>query len=158
MDDVIIIDNSFVVKEALGKLEEKFLTEAALVIESQVKQNTEADSHQTEEHWKSYVDVSNHESVIGNDLINAVYEEYGTGDYAMKPSRKGIPWYVPVEGYTGKKKPTYNGRVVIVSFKNGRSYYKTNGKKPRRALFKAFETKKSAIIRRAYQIAKEEFE
>ena len=49
------------------------------------------------------------------------------------------PWYVPVEGFTGKKKPTFNGKVVIVHGKDGRAYYKTNGKKPRRMLQRAYD-------------------
>ena len=156
MNDAIFIDNSIEVKEALKKYEEMLLTEAATMIESQVKQNTVVDSSQTEHNWKRVVDIANHEAVVGNPLENAVWEEFGTGDYAIKDGRKGVPWYVPVEGYTGKKKPTYKGKVVVVYGKNGMAYYKTNGKRPRRALHKAFETKKSAIIRSAQQLAKEE--
>lgn len=158
MSDVIFIDNSLAVKEALGRLEEKFLTEAAALIEAQVKQNTAVDSSQTKQNWKHVVDTSKHEAIIGNPLENAVWEEFGTGDYAIKGGRKGAPWYVPVDGYSGKKKPTYNGKVIVVYGKNGRAYYKTNGKKPCRALHNAFESKKSAIIRRVKQLAKEEME
>ncbi len=158
MNDVIFIDNSFAVKEALKKYEEKFLTEAAKAIESQVKENTAVDSSNTKQNWKHVIDTAKHEAIVGNPLENAVWEEFGTGDYAVKGGRKGSPWYVPVDGYSGKKRPTYNGKVIVVYGKNGRSYYKTNGKKPRRALHKAFETKKSAIIRRARQLAKEELE
>ena len=156
MSDVVFIDNSIAVKEAFEKYAEKFLTEAAMVIESQVKQNTAVDSSQTKQNWNHVVDIKNREAVVGNPLENAIWEEFGTGDYAIKDGRKGAPWYVPVEGYIGKKKPTYNGKVVVVYGKNGMAYYKTNGKRPRRALHKAFETKKSAIIRRAQQLAKEE--
>ena len=156
MSDVVFIDNSIEVKEALKKYEEMLLTEAATMIKSQVKQNTTVDSKHTKESWESVVDISKHEAVVGNPLENAVWEEFGTGDYAIKDGRKGAPWYVPVEGYTGKKKPTYKGKVVVVYGKNGMAYYKTNGKRPRRALHNAFETKKSAIIRRAQQLAKEE--
>lgn len=159
MSDVVFIDNSIAVKEALDKFKEQFLTEAAAVIEAQVKQNTKAakiNGGHTRESWESVVDTSNHEAVIGNPLENAVWEEFGTGDYAVKGGRKGSPWYVPADKCTGKKKPAYNGKVIIVYGKNGKKYYKTNGKKPRRALYKAFETKKSAIIRRAKQLAKEE--
>lgn len=137
MDDVIIIDNSFVVKEALGKLEEKFLTEAALVIESQVKQNTAVDTGQLKGSWDHIVDSSKGEAIIGSPLENAVWEEFGTGEYALNGNgRKGGWFYKDAKG---------NGHF-------------THGKKPRRALFIAFEVKKNSIIRRAHQIAKEEFE
>lgn len=135
MDDVIIIDNSFVVKEALGKLEEKFLTEAALVIESQVKQNTAVDTGQLKGSWEHIVDSSKGEAIIGSPLENAVWEEFGTGEYALNGNgRKGGWFYEDAQG---------NGHF-------------THGKKPRRALFKAFESKKTAVIRRAEQIIKTE--
>lgn len=137
MDDVIIIDNSFVVKEALGKLEEKFLTEAALVIESQVKQNTAVDTGQLKGSWDHIVDISKGEAIIGSPLENAVWEEFGTGEYALNGNgRKGGWFYKDAKG----------------------SGHFTHGKKPRRALSIAFEVKKNSIIRRAHQIAKEEFE
>lgn len=158
MNNIIFTDNSLEVKAALKKYEEKFLTEAAKVIESQVKQNTKADTTHTKKSWDHVIDLSKNEAIVGNPLENAVWEEFGTGDYAIEGGRKGSPWYVPADKCTGKKKPAYNGKVIIVYGKNSEKYYKTNGKRPRRALYKAFETKKSAIIRRAKQLAKEELD
>lgn len=65
--------------------------------------------------------------------------------------RKGA-WYVPVDTYTGSKKPTYNGKVVIVYGKNGKKFYKTNGKTPNRPLDNAFKSLKTKLIKRFGQI------
>lgn len=148
--------NSAAVKAALEQCAERILIESAAMLESQVKRNTVVDSAHTKESWDHVIDLSKNEAIVGSPLENAVWEEFGTGDYAVKGGRKGKPWYVPVEVYAGKKKPTYNGKVVIVYGKNGRMYYKTNGKKPRRALHKAFESKKSAVMHNARKIVKEE--
>lgn len=157
MSSVDFTDNSAEAIAALEHFAERFLEEAAAVIESQAKQNTAVDSTHTKENWKHIVDTSKYEAVVGNPLENAIWEEFGTGDYAIEGGRKGSPWYVPVDGYAGRKKPTYNGKVIVVYGKEGKAYYKTNGKKPRRALQKAYEVKKSKIIRRAQQLAREEF-
>ena len=101
------------------------------------------------------VDESKGEAAIGSTVENAIWEEFGTGDYALE-KRRNTPWYVPVDGYVGKKRPSYNGKVVIVYGKNGKAFYKTNGKKPRRMLHNAFETKRSAIVKEAERIIKSE--
>lgn len=148
-------DDSIKVKAKLNDAVIKLLYEAAEVIKSQVKQNTAEDSTDTKTSWEAVVNESKGEAVIGSPLENAIWEEFGTGEYALEKVRN-TPWYVPVDGYVGKKKPSYNGKVVIVYGKNGKAYYKTNGKKPRRALHNAFETKKTAVIKRAEQIIKSE--
>ena len=51
-----------------------------------------------------------------------------------------------IKSYTGKKKPTFNGKVVIVHGKNGVDFYKTNGKRGTRALFNAFNSMKPEIV------------
>ena len=76
----------------------------------------------------------------------------GTGEWAVNHDGRKTPWYIPVDSYKGKKKPTFNGKVVIVYGKNGKAFYKTNGKKPHHTLLKAFDDKKTQIIKRAEQI------
>jgi hypothetical protein len=87
---------------------------------------------------------------VGSPDENALWEEFGTGEHAItenggKGGRKGV-WYVPVEKVTGYKRPTYNGKVIIVYGKGGQKFYKTNGKKPSRAFFKAFTAMKAKLI------------
>lgn len=149
-------DNSIKVKAALNDAIINWLHQAAEVIESQAKQNTVVGATtDTENEWGFAVDESKGEAIIGNKIENAIWEEFGTGDYALE-KRRNTPWYVPVDGYVGKKRPSYNGKVVIVYGKNGKAFYKTNGKKPRRMLHNAFETKRSAIVKEAERIIKAE--
>lgn len=148
-------DNSIKVKAALNDAVIKLLYEAAEVIESQAIQNTAEDSTNTKENWGAVVNESKGEAIIGNKIENAIWEEFGTGNYALEKGRN-TPWYVQVDGYVGKKRPTYNGKVVIVYGKDGKVFYKTNGKRPRRMLHNAFETKRPAIVKRAEQIIKSE--
>ena len=65
------------------------------------------------------------------------------------------PWYIPVDGYTGHRKPTFNGKVVIVYGKGGKAFYKTNGKKPMRPLENAKTSSEKKIQRRLEQLVKE---
>lgn len=145
-------DNRIHIKGELSKAGLSWVEEIATEIESQTVKNTRVDTGNTKKHWRHYMNVYEGEATIGNDLENAIWEEFGTGEHAVNHNGKNTPWYVPVEGYTGKKKPTFNGRVVIVHGKNGKDYYKTNGKKPVRAFTRAFETVKPKAEKRAEEI------
>lgn len=135
MADVEFTDNSARVIAAMNHAVAAWLHESANLLESQVKQNTAVDTGQTKGSWDFNVDESKREAVVGSPLENAIWEEFGTGEYALKGNgRKGGWFYVDAEG---------NGHF-------------THGKKPRRALFNAFESKKTDIVRRAEQIMKSE--
>ncbi len=121
------------------------LMEAAGEIEAQVKRNTSTDSGQLKGSWDNKIDESKMEAIIGSPLENALWEEFGTGEYALEGKGRKTPWYVPVDTYRGHKKPTYNGKVVIVYGKHGKKFYKTDGKKPKRALYNAFNSKKAKV-------------
>lgn len=137
MADIEFTDNSIKVKAAMSDAMTAWLNEAALAIESQVKQNTAVDTGQTKGSWDHSVDESKGEAVVGSPLENAIWEEFGTGEYALNGNgRKGGWFYEDDKG---------NGHF-------------THGKKPRRALHRAFESKKTAVIRRAEQIMKSEME
>ena len=159
MSDVVFIDNSIAVKEALEKYAEKFLTEAAMVIESQVKQNTKVSKRHgrhTKESWESVVDISNHEAVVGSPSENAVWEEFGTGEYALNGNGRKGGWVYCIDNGNKITRNKDGSMRKNSKYKKEKKFYFTLGKRPRRALHKAFETKKSAIIRRAQQLAKEE--
>lgn len=149
MSDVKFEDYRVKVKEAMNDAAIAFLHEASGELVSQTARNTAVDKSQLKGSWDYRVDESKLESKIGSPLENAIWEEFGTGEYALEKNGRKTPWYVPVEGYTGKKQPTYNGKVVIVYGKNGTAFYKTNGKKPKRMLFNAFETQKKNIEKMA---------
>lgn len=150
-------DNSIKIKEMLEEAAIAYLHEASGEIESQAKRNSRVGQGQTKGAWDYSVNEDSLESQVGSPLENAIWEEFGTGEYALEKNGRKTPWYVPVEGYNGKKKPTYKGKVVIVYGKDGTAFYKTNGKKPNRALWNAFQTLKPKLIKRAESIFKDKF-
>ena len=145
-------DNSVYIKDVIISKCFKWLEEASTEIQTQAERNTRVDTKNTKLAWKHIVDIKRKEGTIGNTLENAIWEETGTGEYAIHGDGRKGAWYVPVEGYTGKKPPTFNGKVEIVYGKDGTAFYKTNGKKPTRALTKAFETSKPKVESLAEEI------
>lgn len=128
-------DDSIKVKAALNDAIISWLYQAAEVIESQAKQNTVAGATtDTENKWGFAVDESKGEAIIGNKIENAIWEEFGTGEYALHGDGRKGGW-------------------VYVDEKGG---HFTRGKKPRRMLHNAFETKRSAIVKEAERIIKSE--
>lgn len=126
-------DFSMKVKEALGDAAVAYLHEAAGEIEAQAKRNTRRGSTgQTANSWTYTVDESKVEAQVGNPLENAIWEEFGTGEYALHgDGRKG--------GWTYKDE--HDG-----------TWHHTHGKTPNRALHSAFTSLKPALIRRAQEI------
>ena len=89
-------DDSIKVKAALNDAIISWLYQAAEVIKSQAKQNTVVGATtDTENGWGFAVDESKGEATIGSTVENAIWEEFGTGDYALE-KRRNTPWYVPV--------------------------------------------------------------
>lgn len=122
-------DYSIKVKKALDDKAEQFLEEAASEIESAARRNSRVASGQLKGSWAHIVNEKT--ATIGSPLQNAIWEEYGTGEYAVGgDGRKGGWVYRDAAGY----------------------YHFTRGKKPNRTLQRAFESRKNAIINRAKQI------
>ncbi len=129
-------DNSVKVKAAFSEAARAFLEEASGELESQVKRNTRVDTGQTRRSWDHAVDREAQEAVVGNPLENAIWEEFGTGEYAVHGDGRKGGWAYRDER-TGE-------------------WYFTKGKKPNRALQSAFNSLKTALIRRAQDIFREE--
>ena len=151
MADVEFKDFTIQVKQALDDRINAALEEAAGELESEVKRNSRVGQSgaPTKNSFKHKVVDSEHTAYIGSDSENAIWEEFGTGEYAIPEGgggRKGA-WYVPVEKVVGYKKPSYNGKVIVVYGKNGQKFYKTNGKKPSRSFWKAYTSSKNRIIK-----------
>ena len=126
-------DFSIQVKETLDEAVNQYLEEAGSVLQRQAANNTRVGTGETAGKWDYVVDESAKECTVGNPLENAIWEEFGTGEYALKGNgRKGGWHYRDDEG----------------------KWHHTYGKTPTRALHNAFITKKDAIIRRAEQILK----
>ena len=142
----------------------KFLLEASAEVVSQVADNTTVASGQLKGSWGAVVKEEQGEAIIGSPLENAIWEEFGTGEYALEGKRSSGYW-VYVKGESGKKdtKSTKRytleqaKRIVAIMRKKGLEAYYTKGKRPKRALFNAFQTCKPAIIRRAQKVFKARF-
>lgn len=124
-------DNSIKVKEALNDAITAFLHEAAGELVSQVKDNTRVDTGQLKGSWTYKVDEGAKEATIGSGLENALWEEFGTGEYALEGNGRKGGWL-------------YEDRHGEVHF--------TKGKTPSRAFFKAYTSSKPKIIKRAEQV------
>lgn len=145
-------DNSVKILRALDEVGQQWLEDATRILHRQVVQNSRVDTGQTKSSWKKVVEGD--KGIVGSTSENAIWEEFGTGHYAVNGNGRKGAWYVPVEKVLGKKKPTFNGKVVIVYGKNGQAYYKTNGKKPNRALQNAKNSTEKKIQKRLEQLIK----
>lgn len=118
------------VKEALGNAATSFLHEAAGELVTATARNSRVRTGQTKGSYEYKVVKSNDEptAYIGSDLENAIWEEYGTGEYALHGDGRKGGWVY--EDAYGKK-------------------HFTRGKAPNRPLFNAFASLRSKIIRMA---------
>nr|DAG53148.1 MAG TPA: putative tail component [Caudoviricetes sp.] len=125
--------------EVIGTLNEaaiNFLYEAAGEVQSMVKRNTAVDTGQLKNSWDYVVEEENMKATVGSPLENAIWEELGTGEYALNgDGRKGGWTYADDRG----------------------EFHHTYGKKPRRALAKAFEATKPKIVHHAENVFREGF-
>lgn len=127
-------DNSMKVKAAMDAAVIAYLHEAATSMQNQAAKNTRIGKGDTAEAWDYRVDEGNLEATVGNPLENAIWEEFGTGEYALHGDGRRGGWSYQDED-TGKWHHTY-------------------GKTPSRAFHNAFNTLKSALIRRAEEVLK----
>lgn len=151
-------DNRIKVEAALDDAVIAFLYEAAVEVEAQTKiAQTRVDTGHTKGEWTHYVDEDKGEAVIGNPRENAIWEEYGTGEYALKKNGRKGGWWAPVgpDGMSleqaskfSKVKKDKAGNIVAVF---------TYGKKPLRPLQKAFDKTKGKIIKRLGSILNQTF-
>lgn len=122
-------DNSMACKKKLEEKAIKWLYESAGELQAQVQRNTRVDSGQTKGSWQYKVDEGAQKAYVGSNLENAIWEEFGTGEYALHGDGRKTPW-------------KYQDR-------HG-NWHTTKGKRPRRALFKAYKSKEAGI-RKAYE-------
>lgn len=126
-------NNSVRVKNALDDAVAAYLYEAGGELEAQVKRNSRRGTGQLANSWAYRVDESKGECVVGSPLENAIWEEFGTGEYALHgDGRKGGWVYKDDKG----------------------KWHHTYGKKPHRAFQNAFNSLKNALIRRAEEVLK----
>ena len=127
-------DNRIEVKAAICSAIIAYLHEACGELEAQTKRNSKAKTGQTKGSYGYAVDETELTGYVGSNMENAIWEEFGTGEYALNGDGRKGGWHYKDE--KGKWHFTY-------------------GKRPRRPLFKAFTTLRARITARAEQIMKE---
>ena len=115
--------------QCIGAMDDRVniaLEECAGELETQAARNTRVDTGKTKGGWKHVVDDDKHEATVGNTEENSIWEEFGTGEHALKG----------------------NGRKGGWVYKDARgNWHYTTGKKPTRALWNAYVSLKAAIIK-----------
>ena len=143
-------DYSIECKAALNAATIAWLHEAAGEIQSVTIRNSRVDTGETKNSYKYIVDESSGEAQVGSPEKNAIWEEFGTGQYALEGKGRIGGWYVPEEKLTEKAKK----KMKKVYGKDGKVFYYTEGKKPNRPLFRAFKSSKSKLQKRLEEILK----
>lgn len=109
-------------KEEIREAIIKGLLEGGGEVLSEVIRNTRVKTGQLKGSWQLVVDEDKLEAYIGSPLENAIFEEFGTGEYALEGNgRKGGWSYQDTKG----------------------KWHFTKGKTPSRALHNAFISKKT---------------
>ena len=134
----------------------KWLEESAGELEGKISELSRVDTGQTKGSYHHVVDTNVKTAYIGSDLQNAVWEEFGTGEYALDGNgRKGYWVYVkgsdgtyasesPKRYYTKEKAM----QIMAILRSKGLEAYYTNGKTPNRPIFRAFNEKEQKIVNR----------
>lgn len=159
-------DNSAAVKEAIDEAIIAFLYEAGGELEARTKRNTNPPKYgdyDVKNSWTYNVDTEKSEAKVGSAMEAAFWSELGTGEYALnKDGRKG--WWVYVEGNNNRaekqKYYTEKEAKATAAFMRAKGLpaHATNGSEPVRPLFNAFNSRKSALMKRFEEIVKERTE
>lgn len=167
MADIKVVDNRIQCKNAMNDACVAFLYEASAEFTSQTQRNMPPGQWfaQQKGAWKSVVDEGKLEAVVGNPMQQAIWTEFGTGEYALhKDGRKGYWVYVKDSDgsftSTGGKYYTLQDAKQIVAMMraDGLDAHYTKGQTPKRPLWNAFESLKGTIQKMAEQILKDTFQ
>lgn len=127
MADVKFEDYSIEVMAAIDDKINAVLEECAGELEAQVKRNSRVDTGKTKNSFQHTVDDASHTAYIGSNYENAIWEEFGTGEHALKGDGRKGGW----------------------AYKDAKDdWHFTYGKKPSRAFWNAYTSLKSKIIAR----------
>lgn len=127
-------DYSIRVTEAINEGALQGLRKAAAEIKKQAADNSRVATGQLRKSWGYTVDEGAYEATIGSPLENAVWEEFGTGEYAVHGDGRKGGW--SYQDDTG-------------------NWHYTKGKRPVRTLQKAFQQKRDAVIKLIEQSIKD---
>ncbi len=134
MTEIEYTNNCAKVKAALSDGVRAFLYEAGGELQNQTMRNSRVDTGQTRGSYQYRVEEGSQESTVhvGSDLENAIWEEFGTGEYALHGDGRKGGW-------------------IYKSPKNG-EFYRTKGKTPNRPLYQAFHTLREKLKRRLAEV------
>lgn len=128
-------DNSMQVINTLDEAAIAYLYEAAGELEAQTKRNSRVGkTGQTKNAWAYVVDEGKLEATVGNPLENAIWEEFGTGEFALHGDGRKGGWH-----YQDEEDGTW---------------HHTYGKTPHRAFQSAFNSLKNPLIKMAEDVLK----
>lgn len=127
MADVVFEDYTIEVQGAMDDRINATLEECAGELEARVKRNTRVDTGRTKNSFRHIVDDASHTATVGSSEENAIWEEFGTGEYAREGNGRRGGWVYK----------TPDGK-----------YFHTYGKRPSRAFWNAYTALKDAIINR----------
>jgi hypothetical protein len=168
--EIYLEDNTIKVINNVENAIEAALLECAAELVSETVENTRAKSGQLKNSWSASVDKTKdgYEAIVGSPLENAIWEEFGTGEHAIKADgskgngRKGYWVYVddgdnPAASSMTSKSYTLKEakKVVAIMREKGLNAYYTNGKKPSRAFYRAIVKTKPKIVKRLQKALKE---
>lgn len=134
INNVEFTDNSNQVIKLLNNKAIQWLIEASGEIQGQAARNSRVDTGQLKGSWNYKVNGNKKEAFVGSPLENAIYEEYGTGEYAANGDGRKTPW-------------KYQDRKGV--------WHTTRGKTPNRTLHRAFSIKRNVCKKRLQQLLSE---
>lgn len=133
MANVRFEDFSMQVKGAMDDAVMQYLHGASGELVSQTASSSPVDTGELKNSWNYTLDEGNQESKVGSPIENAIWNEFGTGEYALEGNgRKGGWKYEDDHG----------------------DWHFTKGKAPQRTFNKAFNSLKPKLIKRAEEVLK----
>lgn len=112
------------IKQKINNIAISWLYDSAGEVVGQTVQNSKRDTGKTAGSYEFRIDEKDRIAHVGSNMENAIWEEFGTGQYALKGNGRKTPW--SYQDQYGK-------------------WHTTKGKKPRRVFFKAYESKKTLL-------------
>lgn len=134
MADIEFHDFSAQVTAAITKKAIAALHEGGGELTSQTKRVSPVDSGQLKNSWDYKVDERKLEATVGSGIENAIWNEFGTGQYALNGDGRKTPW-------------KYQDRKG--------QWHTTTGKKPRRTFHNSSENFKPKFQRMVKEKFKE---
>lgn len=175
-NDIEYTNNSVQVKAALKNAVKKWLYEAGGELQARIIRNSRTRTGQTKGSYQYSVDEENGVCTVGSALENAVWEEFGTGEYAVNNDGRKNGWWIKVGNgrgeiplsvvnkykwvkYRYENGGTSHGKKLRQTQNRGKlAYVFTYGKKPNKPMQRAFEALKEPLERRLGSILKDNFE